>query len=148
MHRRLLALLAVIGTASLLAPSVALGFDDTLTPPALRVTVSAVGLAVAVLLLIEVLALRKITLGGAMAEKAHLVVLAIICLATSELAKWTSNFVSGVTFEQTMLVSEMLVALAMALLSGYFLNLRTVMETFIASSQLPQEPPAASEGAE
>ena len=106
-----------------------------MTPFGLHLTVSAVGLVVAVVLLVQALALRKVTLGGAIADKLHLIVLAILCLAASALAKWTSNFVSGITFEQTELVSEMLVALAMALMAGYFFSVRSAMQSYIAAAK-------------
>ena len=95
-----------------------------MTPLALHLVVSATGLGVAIVLLLEALDLRKIFLGGAIAEKIHFVMLAIVCLAASALAKWTSNFVSGITFEQTELVSEVLVVIAMGLLAAYFYSVR------------------------
>ena len=132
---RLTRLLAGISLIVLAAPTSAFAYENQITPFGLHVTVSAVGLFVAVLLLIEALGLRRVSLGGVIAEKLHLVVLAVIALAASALAKWTSNFVSGITFEQTELASEMLVALAMALIAGYFYSVRTAMQSYIASSK-------------
>ena len=57
------------------------------TPLGLHLVVSATGLAVAIVLLFEALRLRKIALGGAIAEKLHFVMLAIVCLAASALAE-------------------------------------------------------------
>ena len=132
---RLLRLLAGIGIVAATSPPSAFAYENQVTPFGLHVTVSAVGLAVAVVLLFQALGLRKVTLGGAIAEKLHFVILAIICLAASALAKWTSNFVSGITFEQTELASEMLVALAMVLLAGYFFSVRAAMEGYILASK-------------
>ena len=133
--KRLLKLLAGLGVIAITSPSVALAYENHFTPFALHVTVSAIGLVFAVVLLVEALGLRKVTLGGAIAEKLHLVILAIICLAASALAKWTGNFVSGITLEQTELVGEMLVALAMALMAGYFFSVRTAMQSYITASK-------------
>jgi len=129
---KLLTGLVVLGATS---PSAALAYENQLTPFGLHITVSAVGLVFAVALLVQALQLRKVTLGGAIAEKIHLIVLAILCLAASALAKWTSNFVSGVTLEQTELAGEMLVALAMALLAGYFYSVRSAMQAYIAGAK-------------
>ncbi len=122
---RLLRMVAVLVAAALLSPASAFAYENQMTPLALHIVVSATGLGVAIVLLFEALGLRKIVLGGAIAEKIHFVILAIVCLAASALAKWTSNFVSGITFEQTELVSEGLVVLAMALLAAYFYSVRT-----------------------
>ena len=128
---RLLRLVAALLTAALLCPAVAFATEGQVTPLALHMVVSATGLAVAIVLLFEALGLRKVAYGGAVAEKLHFVILAIVCLASSALAKWTSNFVTGITFEQTELVSELLVLLAMALLAGYFYSVRTAMRTYL-----------------
>jgi hypothetical protein len=142
---RLFKLLAGIAVLSATSPSSAFAYENQLTPFALHVTVSAVGLVFAVALLVQALQLRKVTLGGAIAEKIHLIVLAILCLAASALAKWTSNFVSGVTLAQTELAGEMLVALAMALLAGYFYSVRSAMQAYIAGAKATvRTPPVAS----
>lgn len=99
---------------------------------ALQVGASLVGMLVAVVLLIEVVALRKVMLGGAVAEKISYVFLAILCLAASAIAQWTSNFVAGVTLEQVRLASELLVVVAMALLALYFYSVRSAMQRFMA----------------
>jgi hypothetical protein len=144
---RLLKLLAGLGIAAFACPSAALAYENQMTPLGLHITVSAVGLIFAVVLLVQALELRKVTLGGAIAERLHLVVLAIICLAASALAKWTTNFVSGVTFEQTELVSEMFVALAMALIAGYFFSVRTAMQSYISAAKHADTGSSAGESA-
>lgn len=128
---RLLRTGLAFAVSALLLPASALAADNKLTPLGLHLAVSATGLAVAIVLLFEALGLRKVAFGGAVAEKLHFVILAIVCLAASALAKWTSNFVTGITFEQTELVSELLVLIAMALLAGYFYSVRTAMQAFL-----------------
>jgi hypothetical protein len=133
--RRLLGTSTAFLAAMLLSPAMAVARESQITPLGLHLTVSAMGLAFAVVLLFEALGLRRVALGGAIAEKLHFVVLAIVCLAASALAKWASNFVDGVTFEQTELVSELLVVLAMALFAGYFYSVRTAMQSFLKGMQ-------------
>jgi hypothetical protein len=145
--KRFYRVLAGIAAVALLAPASAFAYENQLTPFGLHVTVSAVGLVLATALLIEALGLRKVTLGGAIADKVHLIILAVVCLAASALAKWTSNFVSGITLEQTELVSEMLVALAMALMAGYFYSVRTAMQTYIEASRAAVESSEATDSA-
>lgn len=128
---RLLRNAAALFAASLLCPTAAFARGTEITPMGLHLAVSAAGLAIAVLLLIEALGLRKIMLGGAIAENLHFVVLAVVCLAASALAKWVSNFVTGITFEQTELVSQLLVLLAMGLFAAYFYSVRKAMQSFM-----------------
>ena len=128
---RLLKLVAALVAATLLCPASALAYENQVTPLGLHLAVSATGLAIAIVLLFEALGLRRVAFGGAVAEKLHFVILAIVCLAASALSKWTSNFVTGITFEQTELVSELLVLLAMALLAGYFYSVRTAMQAYL-----------------
>lgn len=92
---------------------------------------SLLGLIVAIVLLIEALSVRRVALGGAIAEKMSYVILAIICLAASALARWTGNFATGVTLQQTELASEFLVIVAMALLTAYFFSVRAAMQAYL-----------------
>lgn len=142
---RLLKIVAAIVSAMLLCPASAFAYQSQLTPLGLHLAVSATGLAVAIVLLFEALGLRKIALGGAVAERLHYVVLAILCLGASALAKWTSNFVGGITFEQTELASELLVVVAMALLAGYFYSVRTAMQAFLKVMKTEQDVQAHAE---
>lgn len=141
---RLPRIFAAIVSAMLLCPAAAFAYEGQVTPLALHLVVSATGLAIAIMLLFEALGLRKVALGGAMAEKMHYVILAIVCLAASALSKWTSNFVGGITFEQTELASELFVLAAMALLAGYFYSVRTAMQAFLKVMKAEQQaqPPA------
>jgi hypothetical protein len=141
---RLSRMVAALVAAALLSPAPAFAYENQMTPLALHLVVSAVGLGVAIVLLLEALNLRKIFLGGAIAEKIHFVVLAIVCLAASALAKWTSNFVSGVTFEQTELVSEGLVVIAMGLLAAYFYSVRSAMQAYLTGMRSEQEAQASA----
>jgi hypothetical protein len=110
---------------------------------------SMLGLIVAVVLLVEALGVRQLALGGIVADRIGLVVLAVICLAASALAEWGTNFVVDLTLEQVQLASEVLVIVAMALLGAYFWNVRAGMRGYLdqASAAEPKQPsgPAGSE---
>jgi hypothetical protein len=93
--------------------------------------VSLLGLVVAFVLLLEALRVRKVALGGAIADRMSYVILAIVCLAASALGQWTRNFVTGVTQEQVQLASEALVITAMALLAGYFYSVRSALQSYL-----------------
>jgi hypothetical protein len=127
--------LAVAVVAFLAIPSVAFAEINVSVGGAspFRLVISLAGLAVTIILLLEVIMLRKVALGGAMTERIHYVVLAIVCMGASALAKWTSNFVHGVTLEQMELAAEMLVIVAMALLAAYFAHVRQVFEGYLNS---------------
>jgi hypothetical protein len=95
--------------------------------------VSFIGLGVAAVLLVQALGVRKIGLGGAIAEKMSYVILAILCLAASALTEWAVNFATGVTIAQAQLAREVLVILAMALLAAYFYSVRAAMHAYLHS---------------
>ena len=96
-----------------------------------HIVLSLTGLIVAVVLLVEALGVRRLALGGAVAEKISLVVLAVICLAASALAEWGTNFVVDLTLDQVQLASEVLVVVAMALLAAYFWSVGAGMRRYL-----------------
>jgi hypothetical protein len=130
--------------ALLCVPMPAFAADGTMvTISLLHLSASLLGLVVAVVLLLEALAMRRVALGGAIAEKMSYVVLAIVCLAASALARWTGNFVVDVTLEQTQLASEFLAIVAMALLTAYFYSVRTAMQSYLKSMTATEPVPHA-----
>ena len=130
-------------------PGVALA-QERFSPASLGVhlAMSAVGLVVAVLLLVQALGVRRLALGGVVAEKIGLVVLAVICLAASALAEWGTNFVADLTLDQTQLASEMLVIVAMALLGAYFWGVRAGMKKYMEQAAAVLEDDLPTEAAE
>jgi hypothetical protein len=104
---------------------------------------SLVGLITAVILLVEILTVRRLAMGGAVAERIGLVVLAVVCLAASALAEWGTNFVIDLTLDQVQLASEVLVIAAMGLLAAYFWNVRSGMDKYLRDviSDMPDEAP-------
>jgi energy-converting hydrogenase Eha subunit C len=99
----------------------------------LNLIISLSGLAVALILLVEVITLRRVALGGAIAERISYVVLAIVCLGASALAEWTRNFVHGVTLQQLNIVAEVLVIVAMGLFAAYFASVRRAFESYLTA---------------
>lgn len=127
--------LATVAT-SLVAPSVAAAAPVATSegPSSVRIAVSLLGLIVAIALLVEALGVRKVALGGVIAEKMSYVVLAIICLAASALAQWALNFVAGgVTLEQVQIASQVLVIVAMGLLAAYFFSVRRALQGYLSA---------------
>jgi len=125
----------------------------------LSVVVSAIGLGLAILLLVEALQVRRLATGGAIAQRISLVILATICLATSALLQWVVNFLpSGLTLEQASFASRLLVVAAMGLLAAYFFSVRAAMQKFLDSMTgaelldavdppTPADPPADEQAA-
>jgi hypothetical protein len=99
-----------------------------------HVALSLLGLVIAVGCLVEAMGVRKLALGGVVAEKMGLVVLAVICLSASALAEWGTNFVVDLTLEQVQLASEVLVIVAMALLTAYFYSVRSGMKSYLVKA--------------
>ena len=142
---RMLKVSTAAAVAMLIWPAQAFAYTNQVTPFGLHVTVSAVGLVLAAILLVQALRLRKVALGGAIADKLYFVVLAIIALAISALAKWSGNFVEGITFEQTELISELLVILAMGLFAAYFYSVRAAMQAYMKPSPGAADSSSSSE---
>ena len=117
---------------TLLSPNVAFA-EARFTPVDVGVHVAAslLGLVVAAFVLVEALGVRKLAHGAAMSERMGLVVLAVVCLAASAIAEWTTNFVADITLDQARLASELLVVVAMALLAAYFFYVRASMRHFL-----------------
>jgi hypothetical protein len=115
-------------------------------------SLSLIGLMVAVFLLVEAIAVRKLASGGVVAQRIELVVLASVCLAASALAEWATVLVVDLTLEQVQLAAEVLVIVAMALMAMYFWNVAAVMKGYMANAASMadelSEAPAPSDPAE
>jgi hypothetical protein len=122
--------------ALLAVPNVALAGQSRFSSATFDVhfALSAIGLMIAVFLLIEALGVRKLAAGGLVAQRIGFVVLAVICLAASALADWAMNFVVDLTAEQVQLASQVLVIVAMALLAVYFWHVRSGLKGYMDSA--------------
>jgi hypothetical protein len=132
---RVLIACGAFAVAALAMPESALAAEPIriLGASPLSLVISLAGLAVALVLLVEVIMLRRVALGGAIAEKISYVVLAIVCLGASALAQWTRNFVDGVTLQQVTIVAEVLVIVAMGLFAAYFASVRRALEGYLTA---------------
>lgn len=131
--------------AVLLSPTVSLAAEVATRTSPLRLGISLVGLLVAAALLVEALRVRRVSLGGAIAERMSYVILAILCLAGSAVGAWARNFVAGFTEEQIQVASEALVIVAMGLLAAYFYSVRTALQSYLkamtGTEMTPTTPP-------
>ncbi len=94
--RRGLTIAGVVGATVAVLPASAYASDEI--PASVfypHIGVSLIGLAVAGTLLFQAVGVRKIALGGAIAEKISYVILAILCLAASAITEWAVNFTDG-----------------------------------------------------
>jgi hypothetical protein len=132
---RALRMLMFVTLAGLAVPTTALAEGTRFSSASFEVhlAVSFIGLGVAIFLLIEALAVRKLAMGGAVANKMGLVVLAVICLSASALAEWSTNFIADLSLEQAQLASEVLVIVAMALLAAYFNSVGAGMRAYMTA---------------
>ena len=130
---RVLRITSLASLAGLVVPSTALAEGARFSSASFEVhlVISLLGLLVAIVLLFEALAVRKLALGGAVANKMGFVVLAVICLAASAIAEWATNFVVDLSLEQAQLASEVLVIVAMALLAAYFSSVGAGMRQYM-----------------
>lgn len=98
----------------------------------LGIIVSAAGLGIALVLMIEAWQVRRLATGGAIAERISLVILATICLAASALLSWAANFMpSAITADEASFGARLLVIAAMGLLAAYFFNVRAALQRFM-----------------
>jgi len=137
---RALRMIAFAGVSALAFPVAAYADIEPLAvPPSVHLGVSLLGMLVAVILLVEALALRNVALGGAIAEKISYVVLAILCLAASAIVEWAANFAPAFTKSDVQLASEILVVVAMALLAAYFYSVRSAMQRYLRAMTEQQQ---------
>jgi len=91
------------------------------------------GLVAAMLLLVEMLSLRKLAQGAAIADNISFAVLAVVCLAASVLVGWIARFVpTDLSAEQARLGADLLSIAAMAFFGVYFFRVRRAMSRFLS----------------
>ncbi len=119
----------------LMVPSTALASDATGVAeisPVLWIGAGVLALVLSAGLLIEMLALRRLATGSALAENISFAVLAAVCLAASVLVGWVGRFL-GTTFsaEQARLGADLLAVVAIALFAIFFHRVRRAMANFL-----------------
>ncbi len=117
---------------ALVVPTPAYAQSTTAIPEVVLTGSGIVALVVAALLLVEMLALRKLAEGAAIADNITYAILAVTCLAASVLVGWIVRFVpTGFSAEQTRLGADMLSLAAMVLFGIYFFRVRRAMSRFL-----------------
>lgn len=103
-------------------------------------------LVVSVVLMLDVIALRRVAHGGAISENISYLVLGVVCLATSVLAGWAEMFLPmGVSADQARLAADGLTLLAMILLSLYFYRVRSALVGYLKAAQAYAQDAAPSD---
>ncbi len=102
----------------------------------LNVVVSALGLIAAVVLLVAVLKLRRVALGGAIADNLPLVILGIISFAGAALLAWVANFLGDESsVAQATLGAQVLNVLGMSFFAWYFLRVQRALSGYLSSAK-------------
>ena len=120
--------------ALFLGPAPALAAETTVgISPALTTGAGILALVLSAALLLEMLSLRRLAEGSALAENISFAVLATVCLAASVLVGWVGRFMdSGFSAEQARLGSDLLGVAAIALFGVFFHRVRRAMSRFLS----------------
>jgi drug/metabolite transporter (DMT)-like permease len=115
----------------------------------LNVVVSALGLIAAIVLLVAVLRLRRVAVGGAIADNLPLVILGIISFAGAALLSWIANFLDIESAQaQAALGAQVLVVIGMSFFAAYFLRVQRALSGYLSSAKRVLAKLDASAGAE
>lgn len=122
--------IVAMNTAAFMAVSApAYAVDEV--PPVVETTVGGAALVLAIVLLVDVLALRRVAEGAAIAESIMSVVAAVVCLAASVLSGWVGRFMPGFVSSGFRLISDFLVLASMAFFAYYFYRVRRALQRFL-----------------
>ena len=101
-------------------------------PAELGTAAGALALIAAAVLLREMLGLRAVARGAAIADNVSYVVLAAMCLAASVLLGWIARFIPGAfSAEHARLGADLLSVVAIVFFVIYFARVRAVMRRFV-----------------
>lgn len=124
--------LAITTTLLTAMPSIAYAQGSAGGGELISTGAGVVALAVGAALLLEMLALRKIAEGAAIADNITYAILGVVCLVASVLAGWVSRYApDGFTIEQARLGADLLALASMALFGIYFFRVRRAMSRFL-----------------
>ncbi len=102
-------------------------------PTALSTGAGIVALLLAAGLLVQMLSLRKLAEGAAIADNITYAVLAIICLAAGVLVGWVADLLpTGFSAEQARLGADLLTIASLVLFGVYFYRVRRAMARFLS----------------
>ncbi len=122
----------ITGLLVLGVPSSAYAVGAGEVPQSLLTGSGLVGLVAAAVLLLEMLSLRKLAQGAAIADNITYAILAVVCLTASVLVGWIARFVpTGFSAEQARLGADLLSIVAMVLFGVYFHRVWRAMSRFL-----------------
>lgn len=124
-----------------------------IVPDWLSIAAGAVGLGIAVLLLVDAVLLRRVAEGSMIADNIAYMMSGVVCFAASVLARWAAIFSpTGNLTVQMSWASDLLVTAGMALLSVYFMRVRFAMTRYLknvaAAYPGASDPSVADSGAQ
>lgn len=124
--------LAALMVMALPASAFAVDSGGTISP-VLSTGAGVLVLVLAAGLLIEMLALRRLAVGSALAENISFAVLATVCLAASVLVAWVGRYVdSSFSADQARLGADLLGVVAIVLFTVFFRRVRRAMSRFLS----------------
>jgi len=120
--------------AFVVVPAPAFAYSgDAGVNPVLSTGAGVIALVLVALLLLEMLSLRRVAEGSALAENITYAVLATVCLAASVLVSWVGRFLdSSFSADQARLGSDLLGIAAIALFGVFFHRVRRAMSRFLS----------------
>ncbi len=141
-------LIALVAAYVFAAPQPALAATQVVVvPEGLALGAGLVGLATAIVLMVDAVALRRVSDGSMIADNIAYMMLAVLCFAASMLARFMANVEQfAQVLDLVALAADLLMTLGMALLAVYFFRVRTAMTRYLRSAQAYQESAAKDEG--
>ncbi len=143
-----------LAVASIFAvPHLAFASDGALVPDWLSLASAGIGLVIAVIVLIDAVLLRRVSEGSMIAENVGYMMLAVLCLAASMLARWFGALVDDIDLSSFIAFgADLLVTVGLALLAVYFIRLRSALSRYLESvrayAEAVQSPSDGADGAE
>lgn len=113
-------------------PAAAHAADDGVIIGNLSFGAGLVAMLMAVVLLLQLGGLRRLTRGSIIAENILYAVLAGLCLVTAVILGWAADFLAvGLSADHARLGADLLVIMAMFMLSVYFVRVKRAMSRFL-----------------
>ncbi len=101
-------------------------------PDWLSIAAGAVGLSIAVMLMIDAVLLRRVAEGSYVADNIAYMMSGVVCFAASMLARWVALFApEAAVAGQMTWAADLLVTVGMALLAVYFMRVRLAMTRYL-----------------
>lgn len=129
--------IAALAAVMMAIPAVAYGAPRGayMVPHWLSIAVGLAGLVISLVLLLTVHTLRNVAGGSMMADNIVYIMLAVICLAASMIARWVGIVATDDGLTQLVsLAGDLLVTAGMALLGLYFHRVRVGMTRYLKAA--------------